>query len=817
MNTKTTMFLAVALAGLLGLIWVAGPEPGAAGVPEAAPTELLGDKPLIAEDFGEVVKLVCAQDKGPDWVFEKSKEADAGDNDWQITAPFQAKAAGWQVKGIAGKLTGARYKIKYLETDSEVTPKRAGLEPPKATVTLFNEKGDSVTVQVGRVKGEGQTFVRLGDAGDLYLVTLALDRLLKEKLVEYRDNQLFSAGKEHIQRLEIIERDEGEEATTFVLVRSGDSWTFEAPFKAAAVKEKIDAAAGALATMRVAQWVEADVANLGMYGLDAPALTVRARVEEPAPEPEANKDENESGEEDQPPAPPIVSELVLYVSGRSPIGDATKVFVRQGGDRAVGMMTKSLVDRLRLNPVEWRDMRVSTIEATAADRVELTTADGSAVLVKKGTVWEDQSGQMRLDTGAVNELLAAIYNLKAQNFVEMGERSAGEFGLDGPQAVIRVSVPGVPEAEVIEVGGYTDPVRRRMVYVRRSHGDSIAKVRVADMGKLTRPLADYRDRTILSLNAGVLERIAISRADEVSGSRFEFGLAQRDGRLQISEPAALPTQAGPVNQITGMLKGLSATRVLGDVPVQDYGLDEPVVRCEIRHLPPESTKLVQVEPEETGEPEKTADGSTGEEEGSKDSEAAVPTFRPEKYQPPAQTYTLEVGESGGKVYAKLAGKPTVYEVARQVLTVLQAELHEPAVFAFEESQVETVTVSESDGLVHRFVKEDAGWQYEAEPDLPIDPKRVQDLLLRLKDIKTERYVSYAGADAAAYGLDQAWKRVAVKVEGGAEQALLVSAGVCEQDPDKRHYAMLEGSEKVFLISSDTIGRFDIDLAEFEKS
>ena len=118
-------------------------------------------------------------------------------------------------------------------------------------------------------------------------------------------------------------------------------------------------------------------------------------------------------------------------------------------------------------------------------------------------------------------------------------------------------------------------------------------------------------------------------------------------------------------------------------------------------------------------------------------------------------------------------------------------------------------------LTREFAKVNDQWQYAPDPDLPIDPKRVQDLLLRLKDLTSERFVAYKVTDPAAYGLDEPEHSVTVKLADGVEQRLIVSAGVCEADPAKRRYATVVGTGEVFLVSGDTIKRFEIELDEYE--
>ena len=849
MNFRTTLVLAVVLVLVVGILYLAGTGEQPPSALPTAPTTLLEDRPLIAEDFGEVVQVVCKGHDGQEWRFERqADEDDLGRAQWNMTAPLEVKASAWQIDNIVRKLKQLKYQIKYAPGSAgAVTAAQAGLEEPLSAVTLETEGGATVTVELGKDLSDGESYVRLAGSDDIYVVSSSLDNLLSKTALEYRDQQLADFKAEHVKRLEIVDRPEDDEPVAYTLVRSDAGWTFEAPSKASAVKDKIDDVAKSLSGLRVTEWVQAEVADLGVFGLREEGVTIRATIEEPVEkEEEASQDEEQAEEsqeeetQEEPPEPespdeaePIIREFVVHLSRRSPLGQDTKVYVCRGDDQAVGTITKTVADRLMPNLSEWQDLRLTTAAVTSTDRIELSTPQGDATFEKEQGKWVDAAGEV-VDGEAVSSLLSQLKNLKARSFVPFEGESTASFGLDKPQAVIRLNVPGLPEAESFAVGGYTDAKTRRLVYVRHKQADSVAKVRVADVSELIRPPVEYRDRTIFDLKPDEIEQVAISRPDDLIDGVFAFTLARVDGDLQMVAPAPAQTSAEQVKKLAAALAKLKARRVVPATDPAQYGLDPPAITCQITHQPPEITKYIEVPVEAEQEQGATAEaaegaqdkpGESSEEPLGNEAEEEIPATPPadkpktklktEKYKPPAEVYELSIGEHDRKVYAKRGDRPTIYEVARSLLNQLQAEYHHPVVFDFQESQVVSVIGPDAEGSPVELRKIEDQWQYTAEPDLPIDPKKVTDLLLRIKDLKTERFIAYGAADLAAYGLDQPWRSLVLEIDDQTEVGLVVSQGRCEKDADKRHYAAARGGADIFLLPDDAVDRFVIDLAEFE--
>ena len=116
-----------------------------------------------------------------------------------------------------------------------------------------------------------------------------------------------------------------------------------------------------------------------------------------------------------------------------------------------------------------------------------------------------------------------------------------------------------------------------------------------------------------------------------------------------------------------------------------------------------------------------------------------------------------------------------------------------------------------------FVREGDDWLYDAERDLPLDSKKVEDLLLRLADLKAERFIDYHVEDPVGYGLTTPTDQLIVVLEDGSTHTLSVSGTqCCPGAPKTGRYATVKGSGRVFLMPRHSTSRYQVDLDELER-
>lgn len=793
MNSRTTLFLAILLASLIAGYYGLT-KPPRADAPVAAPKAVEAEtgtvRSLLSEPLGTVQKIVVKRG-GEEWIFEKKPSESSSAAEWQIVKPPLGRALGYELDRIAGDVSQVKYEISYAK--GSIEPAQAGLDAPFATITLTNDAGKSAAIEIGKPVSERDTFARkAGD--DVIVVALTnLRKLLKSRLLEYRDLQLWNFVPEHATHIEICETPSGEAADCLHLVRDGGQWRFDRPFKAKATP-KVDEVLRSLARLRVAGWHDDDASKVKVYGLDPGAVQINVTVEETVPVADAKSDAPQE-ENAGPKTEKRTRVYQLQVADRGPIGDDAKVFVRAAGEVAVATLFKSAADKFKPVMAEWRDMTIVPAEAAGAGKIEWTVGGESAVLVKSGSQWTFEADSSPADEHAVSELLTAITSLKAVSFVE-GADAKDSSGFANPQAEIRLVLPGAEAAERITVGGFTDPVKKLLVYVRR--GDTIAKVKASDLVVLTRSPMSLRDRTIFKLSEADIVGLEITRPNEFIPDRVQSLSLARDGSgWAMRSPVEGPAHSENAERLVESLAALKADAVAGDSrQLSDFGLDAPTatVRIQFRHDPQGSAS-------------------------------------------PSQK-SLLIRKKEDKLYASLSDGGVIYEINHAILDQVLADFRTTEELDFNPADVQKITLRSGEES-NAFIRRDGRWVFEPEPDLPVDTVKIEKILTELKAARLGRYVAYDSNQLASYDLDPAAQEITLEFNdkapnGQSSKSLRISGRSVPlesrtpssssgedahsvQQPSEAHFAVWSGREGVFLLGTDKVKNIFLSLSELEKS
>ncbi len=777
MNPRTTIILAVALAflGLGYFTFKLSSSSTSDNVVEASTESDTGvARKVLGADLGDVVKIVCRHAAGDEWVFEKQDAADGetpAAGQWRMTAPRDLPVVRWEVERISNRLTRLDYEVDYpAGAPGGVTPAAAGLDQPEVTVVLHDAEGQTETVEIGKPASAEATYVRVAGSDTILVGKDSLDDLLKAHAWEYRDRLLWSFKAEDVTRVEIADQAGADEANSFVFAKDGARWMMEAP-AAARATSKVDELLRSMGNLRVTEWLDDRPDRVASYGLDPAALTLRITVTEevapPEPDEEEGEDATSSEEGEEPAEPQLVTKVYeLDVSDRSPIGDETKVYVRVSGETGVGTIPKTTADQFRPVMAEWREMGITNADVGAAERVELTTPEGGVILAKKDGHWLFAEDDARAEDSAVQDLLDAIAGLKAVVFVDGPVNDPAEFGLDEPVAQVRLTIPGTGDVERIAVGGYTDPGTKRLVYVRRGEG-AVAKVRAGDVKLLLRNPRDYRDRTVFDVAAVDIGVITLDTPGACGDGRGSVTLGRAGESWAITAPAEAPAREQDVVKLVDALAGLRAEEVVaasGDSAEYEFG--DPAIEISLTNT------------------------STSE------------------------VTSLAVVEQGGKIYGKRGDEPTVYRLTRAFYELLSGEYRDGRVMTFEDGAVTRMSIRSGEST-HVFNRAAGQWTYEAEPDLPLDSAKIENLLLQIGDLRTSRFVAYVADELSAYGLSDPVHEVTISMDDESSVTLFVSGQTCRSSPREGYYATVQGSRSVFLLTSDTINRFSVSLDQLE--
>lgn len=811
MNKNTTLALALLVVILGSLYYVLQTRPVTTDEETETPAfspSAVAAKDLIEDELGDVVQVVCKRKDGEEWVFEKDTDATGTDaGTWRMTAPLEMKCIQWEVDRFGSQFGRLQYELSYRSGEpGAVTAAEAGLEPPEATVTLTDAEEKTVTVEVGNPAPNRGTYVRLAGSEEICVAKSDLQRLFKDSALAYRDTQLWDFKSADVTRVEIEDRSKAGASVSYAITRDGSRWMMESPVTARATS-KVDDMLNQMGRLPGVKWYEDDPENLSMYGLDPAALTVRVTVEQEVPaedgtdeegtteEAEA-KQEAPSEEEEEEPAPEPVKKVTVYelhLSDRSPLGEDTKVYMRIGEEHAVATLGKTTADKFKPVMSQWREMHVTTANVGGARRINISTTDGAATLVKDKGVWSFEGDGGLAEESAVSDVLTAIGDLEAVAFVDEGTDDPATFGLEEPRARIELTIPGVEGTEQIAVGGYTDERTKRLVFVRRNELTSIGKARATDVARLLQGPRVYRDRTILDVLPSRFQRITLNTANRFADGSMELALEREDSTWTMVEPVGAPVREDQVDKLVEAMGGLRAEQVVGgEDEVSAYGLHAPAVTVTLTHRP-----LAEREPANT------------EDQGDDSATTTADT------EPPLLTVELAVTEHDGHYYAKRSDTPVIYEVTEAFHKQLLAEYRTDRVLDFDGDQVNRFALRQGDET-YVFVKQDDRWKYEAEPDLPLDTQKVQNLMLQVRDLRTLRHVVHAAADLAAFGLAKPAREATVTLADGTSHALWVSDQAGDNGTDRGFFSTVVGSGNVFLLTAESVKRLHVSLDELEE-
>jgi len=458
MNPKMTLYLFAAFLGLAGGFWLLRPQKSTSAPPTAQTPFDIFDAPtdrhkLVEQEIDAPVKIVIRpEDADVDWTFEK----EAGDDDsasakWRMTAPIDTSVASWEMDKFDRQLLKGEYELSYDAGGSDgVTLGKAGLDPPQAVVTMTDEQGRSVTVEIGLPVSAGESYARLAGADRICVLEVQLEYLIKKEALDYRDMKVWEIDRESVVGLEIVDRTDAATPVTYTFRKDGGRWMIESPV-AARGTNKIDELVRSALRLRATRWDDDDPSHFAMYGLASPVRTVRIEIEQkvdPSDEGQDPADEESSEEDAGSPVVPQTERVVheFHLSDQSPIGEETKVYFRFDDSPVVGRLARATADKFAPALDQWRDMQLTSARVKTASRIELATPAGSAVLFKSGGIWKFEGDDTTAQRGAVVELLDAVSKLKATAFIDQAGDLA-EYGLDQPRASITITVPCLPVRE----------------------------------------------------------------------------------------------------------------------------------------------------------------------------------------------------------------------------------------------------------------------------------------------------------------------------------------------------------------------------------
>jgi uncharacterized protein DUF4340 len=430
------------------------------------------------------------------------------------------------------------------------------------------------------------------------------------------------------------------------------------------------------------------------------------------------------------------------------------------------------VYEIRLGPerekVESRKGRVFTMEPADVTEVEIKRADSTVKLKREGDGWQIQAPvNARGDRGAVDETVTSIVTARMDREIEADPKALGDYGLDKPASEITLRLKDGKQAGLVL--GAKSPTGV-WVYAREAGKPAVFVVGDSVLRDSTRPVAEFRDKTVLAFEQREVTGLEIDTRDD------QIALEQADGRWKMIRPRALPADSDTVRDFLEKLRAARVKEFAADAPssLQPYGLDKPV----------------------------RIDLQTG-----RDKDRA--------------TKTLLIGRADTAkkgVYAMRPGESSVLLIPDETWAAVPknvAVLRDKSLVAFDRDKVATIQIESPKGEV-TLAKDGDRWKISAPQALTADQVEAGAVLFKLRDLKAQAFLTDDASGIPRY-LAKPTVRVSITEQGSSTPRTVLLA----PSPEKRGgatsaYAAVAGQGPVVLVDGralDELGRSLDDLRD----
>jgi hypothetical protein len=456
---------------------------------------------------------------------------------WSITAPFKsdtdAVAVDSYVKALLTAKATEAYSAKQI---AQVSDKDAGLDQPKASVTLKGVNGRTGTLLFGAKTPKEDAYYSRVKGGNGLLIFAQYyvdDNTALKKLSDIRDKTLLKMAAGDVKSLTLTFPKD-----TIKLTKDKDSWTMETGGKTLpADTNTVENMIATLATQKIDKFVDQPSKDLKTYGLDAPPVQVSVNL----------GDKGELG--------------LLLGSQTSEPGKTSptqpnqqpprmdeKVYVQRKGETDVMQAPKSLYDALLKTPDDLRDKVVLAVNVPNISKLSYTIGDKRIVLERAPVagskdvtpIWQlREPAQMSADSKKTEHILNEIKGLQVVSggFID-APAGLDQYGLDKPRAVIELT-DGKDALPKLLIGKSADDGSG--TYVKRDNAAVVMKVPAATrfLTLLEVNPNRLRDLSILKLDRAKVQSIVLKGKDRDSVTLTAKGA----GDWQVMSTPVKPPEA----------------------------------------------------------------------------------------------------------------------------------------------------------------------------------------------------------------------------------------------------------------------------------
>ena len=406
-----------------------------------------------------------------------------------------------------------------------------------------------------------------------------------------------------------------------------------------------------------------------------------------------------------------------------------------------------------------RKGRLFAADTKDVTEIVIKRPEDTVRLKREGDNWEMlEPLRARGSRPAVDETLANLMTAKIDREITAKPESLVDFGLDKPAADVTLMLK---DGKTLGVALGAKTPTGVWVYARERDKPAVFVLGESVLRDSTRPLADFRDRSVLAFDPKAVTGFEVVLPDET------LAVENADGAWRLTKPTAQRADTETITDFLDKLNAQKAREFVADSPPSraPYGLERPT-RVTIhtgrdKDRVSRSLLLGKVDPAKKG----------------------IYAMRPDE--PTVLLVGEELWNAVPKNVAVLRNR-TLVEVDRDKVTRLQIE--------------------GSKGTVE-VAREGDQWKIVAPEPLATDQVEVGAVLSRVRELRAQAFLS---DDASGIGkfLAKPEVKLTFTQQGGATTTLLLAPSQETRGKEPSAYAALVGSGPVVLVDAKALGELN---------
>jgi hypothetical protein len=277
-----------------------------------------------------------------------------------------------------------------------------------------------------------------------------------------------------------------------------------------------------------------------------------------------------------------------------------KMYVRFENSKEAYLVSQSVKKAIDKKPEEFRDRKLTDLNAADIHRVVLKTKAGELEVEKKGEHWGIVKPlRARADDQKVNDLIAQVTAARIEQFVANDEGDLHPYGLAEPRGSVTLfsnsEKSGAPaessngkQGQTLQIGNPAAPGEKEteQVYVRFTARGFVYTLPKKIEEILNTTPNDLRDRHLVRIDTNILDRLTI----EAPG-KTRTVLARKGEDWTIASLENKGANSAEVRRLIDKLQSEQVTRFAADVAsdLAKYGLDKPQLRIVFSSFASENT------------------------------------------------------------------------------------------------------------------------------------------------------------------------------------------------------------------------------------